>query len=74
MANSNTEHSKKLRSKTASEYNKKALEEGRIKAISLRLDAVLAAEFDAVLSELADTRPAGIKKLCEIYRQYKKTA
>ncbi|AEC18488.1 hypothetical protein P375_08160 [Gallibacterium genomosp. 2] len=72
MANSNTEHSKKLRAKTAAAYNKKALEEGKVKAISLRLDADLATEFDAVLSELASTRPQGIKKLCEIYRNLKK--
>lgn len=72
MANSNTEHSKKLRSKTASAYNKKALENGKVKAISLRLDAALADEFDAILAELADNRPNGIKKLCEIYRNLNK--
>lgn len=74
MANSNTEHSKRLRAKTAAAYNKKVLAEGKTRRILLQLDAELANEFDAILAELSQNggRPQGIKKLCEIYRNLAK--
>lgn len=70
MANSNTEHSKKLRAKTAAEHNRKMSASGKVRPITLRLESSVADEFDAVLAELGATRPAGIKALCEFYRKY----
>ncbi|MDY4279755.1 MAG: hypothetical protein SOX56_01505 [[Pasteurella] mairii] len=74
MANSNTEHSKKLRLKTSAEWNKKQIADGKIRQISLKLETELANEFDAILSELGNNRSQGIKALCEFYRQYQKTS
>lgn len=71
MANSMTEHSKKLRAKTASAHTKKALEDGKIRRILLQMPTELADEFDAILAELGNSRPQGVKALCEIYRTYK---
>ena len=73
MANSNTEHSKKLRAKNTAEWNKKQMAEGKVKSISMKLDTDLANEFDAILAELGDSRPKGIKALCEFYRSHKDT-
>lgn len=71
MANSQTEHSKALRRKTAAAHTKKLRAEGKIKQISLSLPTELAGEFDAVLAELGKNRVEGIKALCEFYRQHK---
>lgn len=71
MANSKTDHSKKLRAKTAAEFNKRMLETGKMKQISLKLNSELADEFDAVLAELGESRPQAIKALCEFYRTHK---
>ncbi|MEE3608244.1 hypothetical protein [Avibacterium paragallinarum] len=75
MANAMTEHSKKLRAKTAAAHTQKALEEGKVRRILLQMPTDLANEFDEILAELGNSRPQGIKALCEIYRTYKnKTA
>lgn len=71
MANSNTEHSKKLRAKTASEYNKRLLREGKIKQITLRLHPETAERFNAILSEIGGTKNESVKRLCEIYEMSK---
>lgn len=71
MANSMTEHSKALRAKTAKAYTDKQRAEGKIKSIGLTLPTELAAEFDAVLSELGDSRVSGIRALCDFYRKNK---
>lgn len=71
MANSNTEHSKKLRAKTAATYTKKLLESGAARRILLQLPADLADEFDSVLAEFGGSRPQAIKALCEFYRANK---
>lgn len=63
-----TEHSRKLRAKTALEHTKKSLAEGKTRQMLIRMDAALADEFDEILSELGHSRPEGIKALCEIYR------
>lgn len=68
MANSNTEHSRKLRQKTANEYNKRMLAEGKIKQINLRLSAELADEFNALLKQLGETKPKAIKAIIEHYK------
>ena len=72
MTNANTEHSKKLRIATAAAQNKKMRESGKVKQIGLALSAELAAEFDAILSELGANRAEGIKALCEFYRLHNK--
>ncbi|MBE2898395.1 hypothetical protein HPC37_06140 [Pasteurellaceae bacterium 20609_3] len=69
MANAQTEHSKKLRAKTAAAHNKALLASGKVKRILLQLDANVAAEFDAIVSELNVSRPQALKALCELYRQ-----
>lgn len=68
MANSNTEHSRKLRPKTASEYNKRMLKEGKIKQVNLRLSAELADEFNALLKQLGENKPKAIKAIIEHYK------
>ncbi|WP_439236707.1 hypothetical protein [Lonepinella koalarum] len=68
MANAITEHSKKLRAKTAHEWNKKMLEQGKVQRISLQLATDTAQEFDAICAELGVARPQAIKTLCELYR------
>lgn len=65
-----TEHSRKLRAKTALEHTKKSLAEGKTRQILLRMDAALADEFDAVLKEFGGSRPEAIKALCEFYRHH----
>lgn len=72
MANANTDHSKKLRAKTATAHTKKALEKGEIRRILLQMPTELANEFDAILAELGNSRPQAIKALCEFYRANKK--
>ena len=68
MANSMTEHSRKLRSKTANEYNKRLLAEGKVKQFSVRMETEIADEFNAILTEIGGTKAQAIKRLCEIYR------
>ncbi|MFK5217316.1 hypothetical protein [Glaesserella parasuis] len=65
-----TEHSRKLRSKTANEYNKRMLAEGKVKQFSVRMETPVADEFVAILAEIGGTKAEAIKKLCEIYRQH----
>lgn len=73
MANAMTEHSKKLRAKTANERNKRLLAEGKIKQFSVRLDTELADEFNAILDEIGGTKAHAIKVLCEVYRKQNPT-
>lgn len=70
MANALTEHSKKLRAKTASEHNKRLREAGLVKVISMQLPTELATEFDAILKELGKSRTEAVKALCEFYRSH----
>lgn len=69
MANSYTEHSKKLRAKTAAEYNRHMLAKGKVKQFSVRMETSIADELNAVLAEIGGTKANAIKRLCEIYRQ-----
>ena len=48
MSNSNTEHSKQLRAKTAAEWRRKQKEEGGKKQISMLADAEEVEEFKAL--------------------------
>ncbi|MFC0973973.1 hypothetical protein ACFGY8_04260 [Pasteurella multocida] len=68
MANSNTEHSKKLRAKNAAEYNKKVLASGQAKRILMQLPADVANAFDSIAAELGVSRPECLRILCESYR------
>lgn len=72
MANSYTEHSKKLRAKTAAEYNRRMLAEGKVKQFSVRMETPVADEFSAVLAEIGGSKASAIKRLCEIYRLFVK--
>ena len=67
MANSQTEHSKKLRAKTAAEYNKKVLESGQAKRINMQLTMEVANAFDTIAAELGVSRPECLRILCESY-------
>ncbi|MGX2974975.1 hypothetical protein ACWIUH_07090 [Ursidibacter arcticus] len=69
MAYAKTEHSRKLRIKTANAWNKKQLEEGKIKRMTLQFSTEDAERFDAVAKELGLSRPQTIMALCELYLQ-----
>lgn len=71
MANSNTEHSRKLRAKTAQAHVRKLLESGTVKQFTVRLPTETANELNAILAEIGGTKPQAIKILCEIYRKQK---
>ncbi|MGX3067687.1 hypothetical protein [Ursidibacter arcticus] len=72
MANSNTEHSKKLRAKTAMEWQKKQLAEGNVKRLSLQLSKEVAELFDEVAQELGLSRPQTLKTVLEAFKANKK--
>lgn len=69
MAYAKTEHSRQLRIKTANAWNKKQLEEGKVKRMTLQFSADDADELDAIAKELGLSRPQAIKRLCEVYRR-----
>lgn len=71
MANSNTEHSRKLRAETAKAHVKKLLESGVVKQFTVRLPTETAEELNAVLAEIGGTKPQALKALCEFYRRHK---
>lgn len=71
MANANTEHSRKLRSKTATEYNRQKIEAGEIRVISLKLKTELLDEFDELCSMLGLSRPALLSFLIDHYNKTK---
>lgn len=70
MANSNTEHSKKLRAKTASEWAKKQMNEGHIRQIAMKINAELADEFDELCAKMDSSRPQTLKALIDFYNQH----
>lgn len=70
MANSNTEHSKALRAKTAAEWNKKQKELGLRKTVAFNLTTETANELNAILAELGGKKAEAIAKLCAFYRQH----
>lgn len=69
MSNSMTEHSKKLRAKTAAEWTQKQLEQGTVRRVLIQFKAEDADELDAIAKELGLSRPQAIKRLCEVYRR-----
>lgn len=70
MANAQTEHSKKLRAKTAAEWSKKQLAEGNLKRMTLQLSTEVAELFDGVAAELGLSRPQTLKAVLEFYRSH----
>lgn len=68
MANSMTEHSRRIRAETARRLNDKAIAEGRARRILMQLPAEVADEFDAICAEMGVSRPQALKALCELYR------
>lgn len=70
MANAQTEHSKKLRAKTAAEWSKKQLAEGNVKRMTLQLPTEVAELFDDVAAELGLSRPQTLKAVLEFYRSH----
>ncbi|KGQ39949.1 hypothetical protein JP28_12805 [Gallibacterium anatis] len=68
MANSMTEHSRRVRAETARRLNDKAISEGRARRILMQLPAEVADEFDAICAEMGVSRPQALKALCELYR------
>ncbi len=69
MANSYTEHSRKLRAKNATETNRRMIAAGLIRLITFRLNTDVANEFDAIAKERGMSRPATLRMLCEMYRE-----
>ena len=69
MANSNTEHSKKLRAATAAAYNKRMIEEGKVKVVQLRIKTELVEQWDNVAKELNLSRPESIRYFLELYEK-----
>ena len=67
--NSQTEHSKKLRMKTAHEHDKRLREQGLIKNINLRLPIELFNEFENLSQELGVNRVQCLRILLEQYRE-----
>lgn len=67
MANATTEHSRKLRAKTANEWARKQLESGELKQINLRLTKETAEMFDSLCAKLELSRPQVLKILMEHY-------
>lgn len=68
MANSMTEHSRRVRAETSRRLNDKAIAEGRARRILMQLPAEVADEFDAICAEMGVSRPQALKALCELYR------
>ncbi|QQF85669.1 hypothetical protein [Histophilus somni] len=71
MANSNTEHSKKLRAQTAKERNQRLKAEGKVRQISMLINSELADQFDVIAKEQGKSRPEVLKMLIELYQQKK---
>ena len=70
MANSNTEHSKELRRKTAIAHRKQQLAEGKIKSINLTLPMEDFEALEKLGKELNLSRPKLIKRLVEFYNEH----
>lgn len=68
MANSNTEHSKALRAKTAQEWQCKQREEGKKKQISMLVETEIADAFTQVSQALGLSKPQTLKRLIEFYQ------
>lgn len=71
MANSNTEHSKKLRNQTSMARVKRLLESGVEKQFGVRMATAEVDRLNAILAEIGGTKAQALKVLCDIYEAYK---
>lgn len=71
MANSNTEHSRQLRAKTAAAHTKRKLADGSLKQYGMQLKREDAELFERVSAEIGGSRPNVIKTLCEFWLAHK---
>ncbi|MDO5058780.1 MAG: hypothetical protein Q4D82_02420 [Neisseria sp.] len=67
MANAQTEHSKKLRSQTASQWQKEQLASGAVRQITLRAKAEQMDIIDAAIAKAGGSRTQALLKICEAY-------
>ncbi|MDP8173140.1 hypothetical protein QJU93_07190 [Pasteurella skyensis] len=63
-----TEHSRKLRSKTAQAHTKKQLAEGVVRQVLIKAPTEVLNEFDTIAQELGLSRPKLLEFLCKQYR------
>ena len=66
MSNSNTEHSRKLRSKTAAAATKRKVESGEVKIVTMQLSGDLASRLRQ-FKDAAGTWEESISKLLQNY-------
>lgn len=69
MANSNTEHSKKLRAATATAFAREKLKSGAYQQISLRGKSEDMAVIFAAIEQAGGSRVQALKAICEQYLQ-----
>lgn len=67
MANAMTEHSKKLRARTANERNKRLLEQGLVARIGVQVPKKTAEQFDEIAEKLGLSRPKAFEVMCEAF-------
>lgn len=72
MANSNTEHSKKLRMQTAAQWQKKQIEEGKLKRLAMLLPAETFNLLEEISQDLNLSRPQTLKTVLEAFKMEKK--
>lgn len=71
MANSKTEHSKKLRNQASMARVKRLLESGVEKQFGVRMATADVDRLNAILAEIGGTKAQGLKVLCDIYEAQK---
>lgn len=74
MANSNTEHSKRLRAKTSIQWEKEKLASGEIAQLRLKTDTETIENFKALLSVFGKSRPVAMRNLVSWYNENKESA
>lgn len=74
MANSNTEHSKKLRSSTAAAFNKSKLASGEYRQTTLKGKAADMDIIDAAIALAGGSKVQALKEICAFYLENQKTS
>lgn len=69
MANSNTEHSKRLRAKTAVEAARKKLQSGEYRQYTIRAKAEEMDIIDAAIEKAGGSRTQALLKICRAYME-----
>lgn len=67
MANSNTDHSKKLRQATATKARREKLKSGEISQITITMPTERMNYVKQVLESIDKSRPQALYQLCKIY-------